>query len=215
MKTNASLNKSSFYSSENGLCEKSELSRFRLVDVKDEIQIKEVDLFIGTKIEHDSNYRLTYILPIVGSCEVYVDDGKCVNVQSEEVLCISNSRKLTLANNINETVSFLIISFGVVFETSKLICEKSKFVLDEKNKLKRPGSLSFMNVGVYDSRFVEVFKPSSHLKGILFYTVNGCFEVANRLLNKRDILYLKEMPEIEFESLTEMAILLVIEIKNK
>jgi len=66
--------------------------------------------------------------------------------------------------------------------------------------------------GVFKGRTKGAYKIKSEGSGIFAYVINGAFEVEDRLMEHRDGLSLLNMLEINFESLSEHGILLLLEI---
>ena len=75
------------------------------------------------------------------------------------------------------------------------------------------GLLNHWKMGVFDSRIKS--KLVLKKEASLFVTcLRGSFEFDERLLNQGDSIYYNELQNAEFESLTEFAILLTIELNN-
>lgn len=83
--------------------------------------------------------------------------------------------------------------------------------ITEKNKMIAGESwAAHLHIGVYDSRVKGEYavRPGHRL---VAYVVNGSWEVEDRLMEYRDALCLWDTPYIEYQALTEAAILLLIE----
>lgn len=71
-------------------------------------------------------------------------------------------------------------------------------------------------IGRYDGReegIYEVQNPDAH--GVFVFVIEGAFEVQNRLLHARDGLSLINVAEVDFEALSNDAMLLILEIPMK
>lgn len=69
------------------------------------------------------------------------------------------------------------------------------------------------SIGMYRSRHEGIYKPEDTNHGIFAFALNGAFEFQNRLIENRDGLAIDNSESIEFESLTENALLLLLELK--
>ena len=85
---------------------------------------------------------------------------------------------------------------------------------EEKNKLislfKNNTAAAF--IAQFDGRKELHYQLKNKQNGIFVYIINGAFEFENRLLESGDALSLKETEDVEWESLSENAMLLLIEI---
>jgi hypothetical protein len=66
-------------------------------------------------------------------------------------------------------------------------------------------------IGKYDGRQEGTFDTSGH--DVFVFVMEGAFEVQNRLLQPRDGLALRNCDEVEFEALSNEAILLLVQLK--
>jgi hypothetical protein len=69
-----------------------------------------------------------------------------------------------------------------------------------------------IQLGKFDGRKDGIHKLSQTSGGAFVFAIEGAFEVQNRLLHPRDGLALTDITEIEFEALSNEAILLMIEV---
>jgi hypothetical protein len=67
-------------------------------------------------------------------------------------------------------------------------------------------------IGQYNGREEGVYALKNPKKIVFAYIINGAFEVQNRLLEKGDALSLWELEEVEFEALSDGAVVLLMEI---
>jgi hypothetical protein len=68
-------------------------------------------------------------------------------------------------------------------------------------------------IGIYQGRYEELYTLQDPSNGVFVYVINGAFEVQGRLLESRDGLSLWNTKEIEFQALSNNAIILLLEIK--
>jgi len=109
-----------------------------------------------------------------------------------------------------EAINCLIIGMNTIDQyTTPSI---SDIHLTAKDRLENAsGFAKHIRVGVYGSR-IKGRVPLQRSDGAIFaYVVNGSFEVEERLMEYRDGLLLWHVEQIEFQSLSEAAIILFIE----
>jgi hypothetical protein len=119
---------------------------------------------------------------------------------------------LTLTNPFDkETVNILLIQAPVPTAASATV-QEFQLPLTVKNTLVATENQALpTRVGLYDSR-VKGSIPAISPDGFsLCYVINGSFEIEDRLAEHRDALLLWETPAIDFEALSETAILLYLE----
>ena len=69
-------------------------------------------------------------------------------------------------------------------------------------------------IGKFEGRKEGVYTLKNKNSGILVFVIEGVFEVANRLVNARDTLTLQGVDNIEFEALSNDAIILLLEVNG-
>ncbi|AWK03597.1 pirin [Flavobacterium crocinum] len=160
------------------------------------------------------------ILPLFGGIE-YKD-----NLGNEEFLRIDQIRVLAADDELtveifnpyeNENVSYLEIEFEMGRQYFKNYFQQYKFDFSRHNKLyslfEVERALGF--IGLYDGRKHGSFTLRNSKNGVFVFVLNGAFEVEDRLVEAKDGLALKETDKIEWEALSENAILMVIEVPLK
>ncbi|MFD2942232.1 pirin family protein [Flavobacterium notoginsengisoli] len=160
------------------------------------------------------------ILPLFGAIE-YKD-----SIGNAEFLCVDQIRVIAADDDLtleifnpyeNENVSYLEIEFDMGKQYFKNYFQQYKFDFSTHNKLyslfEVERALGF--IGIYDGRKEGSFKLRNSKNGVFAFVLNGAFEVENRLLEAKDGLALKETEKIEWEALSENAILIVIEVPLK
>jgi len=105
----------------------------------------------------------------------------------------------------DELVNYILIGFNR---------NLSKEIIDfdlANNCLQQLTTNNFF-IGKFDGRFDGIHKLPDKTKGIFAFVIEGVFEVQNRLLHARDGLALTNVTEVEFEALSNEALLLLIEV---
>lgn len=71
---------------------------------------------------------------------------------------------------------------------------------------------AYAYIGKYEGREEAVYQLKNPDNGIFVFIIEGAFEVQNRLMEARDGLSLRNLEELEFEALSNDAIILIMEI---
>lgn len=157
--------------------------------------------------------ELNILFPIVGKV-VLANDSK--EISPEELLCYcgNEAKDLTVSNPFtDETINFLHIRInkaGHTAETTGLSFSTLK--IDRKNELIQAGGVAHcLKAGVYDSRVKDKTSLTEGFGGLFTYIINGSFDFEERLMEYRDSLYQWDINEVDFEALSETAIILLIE----
>ncbi|MDJ1467062.1 pirin family protein [Xanthocytophaga flava] len=97
--------------------------------------------------------------------------------------------------------------------------EQITFNLDETNQLLPLIAVTTKPyqcyIGKYDGRVKGEYTLTNNRNGIYVFVITGAFEVQDRLLHAKDALALWETESIDFEALSEGAILLLFEVSGE
>lgn len=164
-----------------------------------------------------------FILPLVGGIELMDGQGDSVFIspgESFNFLSFPESAFELINPYPNEIISYLQIHSQPDFpEISSEFDENEaliRFSLEEKNQLNLAFSSASQTIsgwiGKYSGREEGLYNLNNSGNGIFVFIVEGAFEVANRLLEKGDALSLRHVEEVEFEALSNNAIILLVEV---
>ena len=154
------------------------------------------------------------ILPIVLGVDVKVNSGlkEYVNAGESFSFSLSAGEKYKIYNpfeEADELVNFLQIWIQTPV---KVEGHDRDYVFD----LTQTNKLLFCSrravIGQFDGRQKGVYELQNSENGLFVFVIEGVFEVQDRLLHARDGLSLKNTPIVDFEALSEDAILLLMEI---
>jgi quercetin 2,3-dioxygenase len=138
----------------------------------------------------------------------FVDVGQCFSFYSRDGMEaeISNPYK-------SELINFLRFEFEANFEVPDENLHSSFDLGGNRNILVKVLSSQsvLVFIGKFDGRNEGTYKLNSPSNQVFVFIVEGAFEVQNRLLHARDGLALQGMAEVEFEALSNEAILLIVE----
>ncbi len=157
---------------------------------------------------------LYYILPLYGG--VYLkdelEDNKLILSQKIEQIVCKKESKFEISNPFEENISYLTI--GLKLRTNKLKRQLLSFDFQKKNKLISIFENEIANafIGHFDGRKDDAYQLKNEENVIFVYIIQGAFEFENRLLETGDSLSMKNIDTVEWEALSENAMLLLIEI---
>lgn len=161
--------------------------------------------------------RDVFILPLFGGVDYKDNLGNTAFIRVEQIQHITAQKGVSfeLYNPFeDENVSYLQMEFDAKNQVFESNSKPFDFGLTNKNELislfETSGVLGF--IGIYEGRKEGLYKLKNASNGIFVFVINGAFEVENRLLESKDGLCLQQINTIEWEALSENAILLVLEI---
>jgi redox-sensitive bicupin YhaK (pirin superfamily) len=160
-----------------------------------------------------------FIVPLFGGIEYKDNSGNEDFIRVEQIKHITAQKGMSfeVANAFEENVSYLQIGFDTENQFFKSNSTVINFDLTQKNQLislfETSNALGF--IGIFEGRKEGFYKLKNPSNGIFIFVINGAFEVENRLLESKDGLRLQETDNIEWEALSENAILLILEISLK
>lgn len=93
------------------------------------------------------------------------------------------------------------------FFIEDLIIEKQNTLIPVSKNLEAPNF-----IGLYEGRKEETYSLYNPEKTIFGMVINGAFEFQNRLMETRDSILLKDIETLEFEALSENALIIFFEI---
>lgn len=136
-------------------------------------------------------------------------------ISPEEVFTLKSKEKLTvtISNYLNdEKTDILIIELQSLqpenaFFFEELNIEKKNTLIPISKKLEFPNF-----IGLYEGRKEEIYSLYHSNKIIFGMVINGAFEFQNRLLETRDSIILRDIQMLEFEALSENALIIFFEI---
>lgn len=168
------------------------------------------------KMQVDENTEVI-LLPLLGAIEYHNSLGETGFVEAGQVQIFSAAQGMEyeITNPYtDELVNFLQIWLtGNEQEFTASLIQKS-FDFQQKNQLL---PLLYTQTRAYIGQFggreegiYEVQHPDTH--GIFVFVIKGAFEVQNRLLHPRDGLALQGVDTVDFEALSNDAILFLLEV---
>jgi quercetin 2,3-dioxygenase len=149
------------------------------------------------------------VIPIVGAVDFFSDyENGFVHINQIQFLKNKKGKEIVFKNPYeNELVSFILVEIEG-YESNALL----EFDLKEANQLVTlfDAKEIKMSISIFDARVEGTYKLKPN-HGVFAFVISGAFEFQNRLLEDRDALSIWAIDEIEFESLTQNSLLLIIE----
>jgi len=175
-----------------------------------------------TLVRYTKEDTVIMLLPVVGALRVRVAAGEyiCADVGETFSTVVPKDSMVEIVNPYeDELINFLEIWYtvpsGTIVTTGKVL-----FDLDNcKDKLVSLAVDSGQNsgtspcIGKFNGRGEGIFTPIAGDSGVFVFVLEGAFEVANRLMHARDGLALWEVEEVDFEALSNNAIIMFEEVK--
>jgi redox-sensitive bicupin YhaK (pirin superfamily) len=168
---------------------------------------------ITMTVEADSELLL---IPVIGAITYEDNHGNSTVIEAGEcqVYAAPKSTIIKIGNPFdNELVNFLQIwiyktdiqpdNFPQIIPFDIVNCKNQLVPISVDNKF---------GLGKYAGREEFIYKLSAPNNGLFVYVIEGAFEVQYRLLHARDGLALWEVEEVEWEALSNDAIILVMEV---
>lgn len=160
------------------------------------------------------------ILPLFGGVEYKDNLGNAEFLRVEQIRVLSADDDVTveLFNPYeNENVSYLEINFEMGKQYFKNYFQQYVVDFSKRNKLNPLFEIErgLGKIGVFEGRRKGKYALKNKNNGVFVFVVNGAFEVEDRLLEAKDGLSLSKIAAVEWEALSENAILLVMEVPLK
>lgn len=157
------------------------------------------------------------ILPLFGGIE-YKDnfgDSEFLRVEQIRVITADAEMSFEIFNPFeNENISYLQIDFQKDKQYFKNYFQQSEVDFTIRNELTPLFEVEKATgfIGIFDGRKEGCYSLKNPENGIFVFIINGAFEVENRLLEAKDGLSMSKVQTIEWEALSENAILLIFEV---
>lgn len=183
------------------------------------ISVLETFLPPSGKIEIKADSPFTVIIiPMAGGLELFTNESESsfIELGESKKLILGSEDCLTVANPYElDTIQFIHLKFPSI-STDGQIDETFPISLSNANQLTPLFTISADQVrgymGQYEGRAEDSFVP--YFKHMLAYIILGAFEVQNRLLETGDALLLQNASEVEFEALSNGALILLLDLPS-
>lgn len=160
---------------------------------------------------------LLILLPVVGTigCEK-ANEYIALTAGEAQLYMLAKDEVITVANSLPvETVNCLEIWIGNDNENFASVTKHEVFDIEQhNNKLCTVFSNKevVLSLGIFDGRSEAIYDTTA-TGNVFAFVLDGAFEVQNRLLHAKDGLALWNVKEVEFEALSNKAIILLLELQ--
>lgn len=164
------------------------------------------------KFYYVPNDTVVIIVPLVGMLEIASSDNPSNQFVVPEEIVVMPMQKGNAFTIINPYEKELINFLQIRIKTNSHP-QKKYFGGIPNNTLHSifKSKDCYLEFGVFDGRKEGVYRLNNKFNTAFTFVINGAFEIENRLLENRDGLSLSNKNFIEFEALSENAIILIIE----
>jgi len=179
-------------------------------------QLNDEELAGGGSITHtmpQEGYLL--ILPITGdlTLEVQEADRKHISIGEISMLRLNKGTNFSLINPFpDDTINYLLVRVNADTDLAGSLVNSFALEANENQliELINIPKLLEVRIGRFKGRSATVYLPGNNKNQVFAVVIAGAFELQNRLLQPRDALILATQDEVEFEALSEGAVLLLI-----
>lgn len=165
-----------------------------------------------------SESSIVIIIPVIGGLEYnntlqngFLEAGKGLMLSTQKGM------EYEIINPYeNEYINFVQIWLKNNFQESDPTLEEFGFDLNQKNQLHAIFSVNNQDsfIGKYEGRKKEEYILKNPENGVFVFVIDGTFEVQDRLLQARDGLAISGIEMIDFEALSDGAVILLISVKR-
>lgn len=204
-----------FVAAEHRLVEQNEMFQTFITSAGHRLEMAQIKLRSGSEWSTKGLGKGLFFLPAIGSLALSDSSGNQYVVAPEELMFCPSIQESVFkcSNDYDSDINFYVFHFSSDADIPDQPI-KTSFKLNSKNRLFGAGLLDHWKMGVFDSRIKSTLLLNKAAP--LFVTcLHGCFEFEERMLNQGDSVYFNELQSAAFESLTEFAILLTIELNKK
>ncbi|KFF11938.1 hypothetical protein IW15_14750 [Chryseobacterium soli] len=170
-------------------------------------------------LDEGGSYHFTHqldssVLVIVLYGEILINDFK-KPITSEQVFTVQSKESgfLTVKNNLADEKADILILELKSKRPDHFFSVEDVNIRDKNTLIPISNQLEYPNfIGLYEGRQEQeysLYHPKNTLFGLV---LNGAFEFQNMLLETRDCVIIKEIETLEFEALSENALLLFLEV---
>jgi len=174
---------------------------------------------VETVLDEGGNYHFTCqagssILVIVLYGEILINDFK-KPITSEQVFIVKSREihSLILKNNFSDEKADVLILELKSKKPDDFFSLEELNIKDKNTLLQLSTKLEYPNfIGLYEGRQEQEYSLYSKENTLFGIVLNGAFEFQNILLETRDAVIIQEIETLEFEALSENALLLFLEV---
>ena len=181
-------------------------------DLPNLLKVTEIILSENDYFEYQNGNNINIlILSLYGT--IRVNENNIISSRESFTIKSSDKGLIKINNELSdEKADILILEFRSVNPQDSE--SKEDLIIHHKNTLKTISEmLDYPNhIGLFDGRKEHTYQLSNIENSIFGMVINGAFEFQNRLMETRDAIILHNPQTLEFEALSENALILLFEI---
>ncbi|WP_374461268.1 hypothetical protein [Chryseobacterium taeanense] len=170
-------------------------------------------------LDESGNYTLQFaedstIMVMILYGEILINDFE-KTISSEQVFTLSSneSNLLHIKNNLEEEKADVLIFEFKNKKNNRFFAVEDLHIISKNILFPISENVEYPNfIGLYEGRKEQEYILRENNKSIFGMVINGAFEFQNRLMESRDAIILSEIATLEFEALSENALLIFFEI---
>lgn len=174
---------------------------------------------VETVLDEGGSCHFTYqgdssILVIVLYGEILINDFK-KPITPEQIFTLRSKENhfLTVKNNLADEKADILIVELKSKKPDHFFSVEEVNIIDKNTLIPISNQLEYPNfIGLYEGRREQEYSLYDQKNTLFGLVLNGAFEFQNMLLEERDAVIIKEIETLEFEALSENALLLFLEI---
>ncbi|SDI08698.1 hypothetical protein SAMN05421846_10430 [Chryseobacterium taeanense] len=170
-------------------------------------------------LDESENYILEFaedstIMVMILYGEILINDFE-KTISSEQVFTLSSneSNLFHIKNNLEEEKADVLIFEFKNKKNNRFFAVEDLHIISKNILFPISENVEYPNfIGLYEGRREQEYILRKNSKSIFGMVINGAFEFQNRLMESRDAIILSEIATLEFEALSENALLIFFEI---
>lgn len=176
-----------------------------------------------TLVRYTKEDTVIMLLPVVGAVNVRIgseDDANTLTDVGEAYIAVAPKDSIVEIVNPYEDDLINFLEIWYTLPSSAIAPAKVMFDLDKHKDILIPLTPNPERdrhtspcIGKFSGRGEGIYTPAGSSNGVFVFVLEGAFEVANRLLHARDGLALWEVEAVDFEALSNNAIIMFMEVR--
>lgn len=174
---------------------------------------------VETVLDEAGSYNFNYkrdssVVVIVLYGEILINDFKRP-ITSEQIFVVQSkeSHILMIKNNLADEKADILILELKSKKTDHFFSVEEVNIRDKNTLIPISNQLEYPNfIGLYEGRQEQEYSLYNKKNTLFGLVLNGAFEFQNMLLEARDAVIIKEIETLEFEALSENALLVLLEV---
>ncbi len=166
----------------------------------------DISLFQNNEFLHHGINETLVFIPLLGV--FYMNDQ---TVKANQVITIPlNEKQPAVLKAVSEDFSYGLL-FSIVAKSEETFINDIALQINHLVKFSLINKKADAFLGLYKLRKKDVF-TAKHQSSYMVFIISGAFEVNDRLLESRDALLIEHTELIDFEALSDNALMLIIEL---